>query len=348
MPSAECLKQFVSERLAAAAEDIFAVFQNAIVEYEEELERRRKLFDAAWNPVVKLRRTELPQQRVSHEKVFVDDQPSFNQNRNPSVDQEEPEPPQIKEQQEELAIDELRLKQDPEGLQLCSANEENNKSEGPTVDWHPEEPEVNIQFFTQANSKLLQLSLPPAVSQSQAQDEGEHEIGKSHLIGKTSGCDFSSHGTIEQHKGTQTVQKPFVFQQNSFSFSLKTDLPQHITNHTSDRPHVCQICGKGFNRKFLLKEHGTIHTGERPYVCHICTKTFSRKNYLSAHQKIHIGEKTFVCHICNRSFLRKANLISHKRVHTGEKPHVCKVCGQGFTHKCTLNLHERMHDIGFN
>lgn len=57
MSSAECLKQFVSDKLAAVAEEIFGVFHNAIVEYEEELERYRKLFDAAWKPVVKLRRT---------------------------------------------------------------------------------------------------------------------------------------------------------------------------------------------------------------------------------------------------------------------------------------------------
>lgn len=56
MSSAEYLKQFIIDKLAAAAEEIFAVFHTVIVEYEEELERRRKLFDVAWNPVVKLRR----------------------------------------------------------------------------------------------------------------------------------------------------------------------------------------------------------------------------------------------------------------------------------------------------
>lgn len=56
MPSAEYLKQFVSDRLSAAAEEIFAVFHQSIVEYEEELGRHRQLFGAAWNPVVKLRR----------------------------------------------------------------------------------------------------------------------------------------------------------------------------------------------------------------------------------------------------------------------------------------------------
>lgn len=57
MPSVDLLKQFVNDRLAAAAEEIFAVFHKSIVEHEKELERHRKLFDATWKPVVTLRLT---------------------------------------------------------------------------------------------------------------------------------------------------------------------------------------------------------------------------------------------------------------------------------------------------
>lgn len=56
MSSAVYLKQLVSDRLAAAAEEIFAVFHKAILEYEEELHRQRKCFSMTRQPVVKLRR----------------------------------------------------------------------------------------------------------------------------------------------------------------------------------------------------------------------------------------------------------------------------------------------------
>lgn len=56
MSSAEKLKRFISDRLAAAAEEIFGVFEKTIVEYEEEIDRQRKLFNIVWRPVVKLRR----------------------------------------------------------------------------------------------------------------------------------------------------------------------------------------------------------------------------------------------------------------------------------------------------
>lgn len=56
MSSVEHFKQFVSDKLAAAAEEIFAVFHNTIVEYEEELDRHRKLMALTWKPQLKLHR----------------------------------------------------------------------------------------------------------------------------------------------------------------------------------------------------------------------------------------------------------------------------------------------------
>ena len=56
MSSVECLREFVNERLTAAAEEIFRVFKQTIVEYEEEIDRQRKLLDIVWKPEIKLHR----------------------------------------------------------------------------------------------------------------------------------------------------------------------------------------------------------------------------------------------------------------------------------------------------
>lgn len=45
MSSVEYLREFINRRLSAAAEEIFGVFQKAIVEYEEEINRQRRLLD---------------------------------------------------------------------------------------------------------------------------------------------------------------------------------------------------------------------------------------------------------------------------------------------------------------
>ncbi len=56
MSSVECLRQFVSQRLTAAAEEIFGVFKQTIVQYEEEINRQRRLLDIVWKPEIKLLR----------------------------------------------------------------------------------------------------------------------------------------------------------------------------------------------------------------------------------------------------------------------------------------------------
>lgn len=57
MSSAELLKQFVGERLTAAAEEIFGVFQKIVDDYEAEIRRQRRLLDIVTNPEIKLHRT---------------------------------------------------------------------------------------------------------------------------------------------------------------------------------------------------------------------------------------------------------------------------------------------------
>uniref|UniRef100_A0A3B4EY00 DDE Tnp4 domain-containing protein n=1 Tax=Pundamilia nyererei TaxID=303518 RepID=A0A3B4EY00_9CICH len=75
-----------------------------IVQYEEEINRWRRLLDITWKPEIKLHRTDIPQQPVCKEKEVLPEQQLWNQERSSSLDQEEPEPPQIKEEQEELCI----------------------------------------------------------------------------------------------------------------------------------------------------------------------------------------------------------------------------------------------------
>ncbi|XP_039858406.1 golgin subfamily A member 6-like protein 22 [Simochromis diagramma] len=92
MPSAQYLREFINERLTAAAEQIFLEFEKTIVQYEEEIDRQRRLLDITWKPQIKLHRTDDPQQHVSREEEVLPEQQLCGQ--------EDPEPPQIKEEQE--------------------------------------------------------------------------------------------------------------------------------------------------------------------------------------------------------------------------------------------------------
>lgn len=56
MSSVLCLRQFVNERLTAAAEEIVNVFEKTIADYEKEITRQRRLLSVVWKPQVKIHR----------------------------------------------------------------------------------------------------------------------------------------------------------------------------------------------------------------------------------------------------------------------------------------------------
>ncbi|XP_032363831.1 zinc finger and SCAN domain-containing protein 5B-like [Etheostoma spectabile] len=105
MCKVQMLRALVEQRLTAAAEEIFGLFERTIAEYEEELcrskeenERQRELLDAVFNPQLRVHRADVEQLLVVKEEV-----PPEQQECSSSVDQKEPEPPpHIKEEQEEL------------------------------------------------------------------------------------------------------------------------------------------------------------------------------------------------------------------------------------------------------
>ncbi|XP_034092644.1 zinc finger protein 3-like isoform X3 [Gymnodraco acuticeps] len=128
MAAVEKLRSVINERLAAAADEIYGVFAQALSAYEEEICRQRRLLDTVLKPQIKLHRTELPQQHVCNEEEVLTDQQLCSQERNSSLDQEDPEPPQIKEEQEELCTsqeeEQLGLKQETDVFMVTLTDEE--------------------------------------------------------------------------------------------------------------------------------------------------------------------------------------------------------------------------------
>ncbi|XP_056152236.1 involucrin-like [Lampris incognitus] len=95
MSRLQILRLVVQQRLTAAAEEIFGVFEKAIEEYEEEIDRQRRLVaDAVKN---ESNRPD-PQQLLGYKEEV----PSEQQEWSPRLVQEEPEPPHIKKEEEDL------------------------------------------------------------------------------------------------------------------------------------------------------------------------------------------------------------------------------------------------------
>uniref|UniRef100_A0A4W5RFW7 Uncharacterized protein n=1 Tax=Hucho hucho TaxID=62062 RepID=A0A4W5RFW7_9TELE len=111
------LNAFLTQRLTAAAVEISAVFEQKIGEYQleisrskEENKRLQRLLDLVFHPEIKLHRADSQQLSlpVSEEEVHPEQQ-HCEQDRSPSLGQEDPEPTHIKE--------ELRTSQEEEQLQ---------------------------------------------------------------------------------------------------------------------------------------------------------------------------------------------------------------------------------------
>ncbi|XP_062292339.1 uncharacterized protein LOC133996733 [Scomber scombrus] len=97
MCSLQSVKLFVQQRLTAAVEEIFGHLDKTITEYEEEIHRRhRRLLDELLKAETKQRKAVLP---LDVRKVIVGEEEK--QEKTSTLDQEDPDPPHIKEEHEE-------------------------------------------------------------------------------------------------------------------------------------------------------------------------------------------------------------------------------------------------------
>ncbi|XP_049906917.1 zinc finger and BTB domain-containing protein 40-like [Epinephelus moara] len=365
MSSLECLREFVNDRLTAALEEIFGVFEKTIVEYEEEINRQRRLLDMVWNPEVKLHRIELPQQHVCKQEEVLTDQ-----ERTSSLDQENPEPPQIKEEEEELCTsqegEQLELKEEADTFMLTPTHEESDHGEDQTLDCSTVETQSVVMEKPQSYISVLSSVVPEPtfdhqllchdshVAESQDQTRGKHEDSGStrdaepepqnHHHTSISHCiNVYTPTMTTTHCTSQTVKNSFKCDTCEKAFRYKSLLQRHLIIHTGEKPHSCDTCGKRFSRTSILNAHMRTHTGQKPYSCNTCGKRFSQTSTLSAHIRIHTGEKPYSCNTCGKRFSRTSLLNSHSTVHTGKKPHTCNTCGKRFSRPSLLNAHATVH-----
>ncbi|XP_072237244.1 uncharacterized protein [Leuresthes tenuis] len=359
MSSAQHLREFISQRLTAAAEEIFTEFEKIIVQYEEEIDRQRRLLDITWKPQISFHRVDLPQHYLCQEQL--------NLQKDSSLDQQEPEPPQIKEEQ----------------VEVCTSQETENF----TVGRPQQEPEPTSEQLLRQNSQW-----------SRGQEGSGHESpGTAELRGKkthhrddgdgssTSGSgrntvkDFSQQYVCEEQEEFLSDQRFFHHQSNS-SLEQEEPEPPHFKEELEEpeSPQFKEELEEQEEEWLVLKEEADIvlvtpiyeesdHSEQelsdqllsqnssaaqsqdlgknwheesestqtakpQPNKRHERTDGISESPFNAGDT----GDRTAECEVCGRAFRSYSELRAHYRLHTGKKPHSCETCRKAF--RCSTDL----------
>uniref|UniRef100_A0A4W5JYS2 C2H2-type domain-containing protein n=1 Tax=Hucho hucho TaxID=62062 RepID=A0A4W5JYS2_9TELE len=286
MSKLQLLNVFVTERLSAAAVEIFGAVEKTIAEYREEIFRSAEENERLRKEMDMIIKSEIQLYRTDFQLLIPSEQQNYEQEWSPSLGQEDTDPTQIKEEQQELRLSQEDPPQ-PSHLYQNQTVDDGERGILPII--------ITEEIKTEPGGGGYRVPQPTS----------DQPL--------TVPSDFSA-----------AVEKTYQCKQCGNSFTCKAHLTIHSRIHTGEKPYQCKQCGRCFNVMSNLKQHTRIHTGERSFQCEVCGKAFNQKIELTLHMRVHTGQRPYSCPVCRKRYMALSHLRRHQSVHTGEKFHQCK------------------------
>ncbi|XP_077377287.1 uncharacterized protein LOC144018704 [Festucalex cinctus] len=372
------LKELLRERLMAAADEIFGMFERTVASYEEQLCRAKEENERQRRQLEDVRNTRTARyqnvcQPAGHPEEFAPhpwwgssslEHPRPHQFKEEAADPHlkeengDQQPPQLKEGEEEktdvskfpLSVVPVKDENDAEEAPECSRLHHDGPSEdlggGPPTDQNfaplSHNDDVPDTIDAGGESELPKGS-KNETTRHRKSSKRRVRPQKGTLCCSVCGQRFSNEGALKVHVQKHTGEKPFSCSLCGKGFNHRSSLHVHMKKHKEGSDLKCSICGQLCVYESVLKKHMRTHTREKPFACSMCDKSFSFKNTLKRHIGTHTGQKPHSCSVCGKGFRTRDNLKVHMWRHTGEHPYRCGVCGIKFAHKVSLIAHTATH-----